>query len=56
MKEVAMLLDPGEVGVCLSALIGLSQSVPDEELADELTSALVKFTKVYNEIKLRPSS
>ena len=50
---VALLLTPEEVGVILSPLIGTSQSLPDEELAEELQSALIKVTKIYNELRLK---
>ncbi len=50
---IALLLTPEEVGVILSSLIGTSQSLPDEELAEELQSALIKVTKVYNELRLK---
>ena len=52
-KTVALLLTPEEVGVILSSLIGTSQSMPDEELASELVSALSKVTKVYSELRLQ---
>ena len=52
-KTIALLLSPEEVGVILSSLISTAQSLPDEELAEELQSALVKITKVYNELRLQ---
>ena len=55
MKPVALLLEPEEVGVILSSLISMSQSLPDSELAPELTSALNKVTKLYSEMKLAAS-
>ena len=56
MKPVALLLEPEELGVVLSSLIGLSQSMPDEELAPELLTVLSKVTKIYNELRLQSQS
>ena len=53
---IALLLTPEEVGVILSSLISSAQSLPDEELAEELQSALNKVTKVYNELRLKAAS
>jgi hypothetical protein len=53
---VALLLSPEEVGVILSSLISTAQSLPDEELAEELQSALIKVTKLYSELRLRAVS
>ena len=53
---IALLLTPEEVGVILSSLIRSAQSLPDEELAEELQSALTKVTKVYNELRLKAAS
>ena len=51
MKPVALLLEPEELGVILSSLIGTSQSMADEELPQELVSVLSKVTKVWTELR-----